>query len=188
MSKRITILAIDPGIQHLGWSIHQYDLDAKVDHILTFGLLEARKQAKKEYKSEFTEFADVLPLNIVTREILALCQKYQPAYASCERAFMGRFPTSFASLSLCISAIRQALYQYNKLKLYLVSPTEAKAAVSKGTANKEAVQYAVSHLEDIKLPDCDIENMSEHEADSVAIGYTFCTSYLDELLLQGSKK
>lgn len=63
----------------------------------------------------------------------------------------------------------------------------AKATVSTGVANKEVVQESIRKLPDLKIKDTKelpIENMSEHEADATAIGYTFIKAILPEIILR----
>lgn len=184
----ITVFAIDPSQSHLGWSVHHYYPDTGVDQVATFGQLEATRLAKKENsKDEFKVYSNVLSLFLLEREMKKLFDEYHPDYVVSEGAFMARFPTAFVSLKLCINAIQRVLYTEYHMPLYQVAPKEAKAAVAVGTADKLAVQESIQHIDKLKLKDTKqnpLAHMTEHEADSIAIGYTFCKNYLPDLLMQ----
>ena len=169
----IRILAIDPGINHLGWSVHEYDQDKDQDQIVEVGQIDATKIAHKFNKQDFKTYGNVFSLHILEKEIRSLLQRIQPQEVCCEGAFMARFPLAFASLKLCINVIQQVLYLDYKLQLNLIAPKEAKKAVFKGTAVKDEVQTAIRKIKGLQIPK-DLE-LTEHQADSIAIGYAYIT-------------
>lgn len=188
-SRYVTVFAIDPSQSHLGWSVHHYYPDTALDQVVTFGMVEATKLAKKENKDDFKVYSNIISLFLLEREMRTLFTTYKPDYVVSEGAFMARFPLAFVSLKLCINAIQRVLYTDFKMPLYQIAPKEAKAAVSTGTADKLAVQESIQHLQNLTIKDTrqhPLSSMTEHEADSIAIGYTFCKNYLPEILLQQS--
>ena len=94
------------------------------------------------------------------------------------------------SLKLCIHTIQRLLY-LRGMRLYLIPPTVAKQAVwGKGTANKLAIQESIQELPDLTIratKQHPIEEMQEHEADSIAIMYAFTKNILPDLLIQEEK-
>lgn len=184
----IKILAFDPGINHTGWSLGSFD---PVSFLLTvpfYGEIQAHNIAKKEARKEFKSYGSLVSLNFYKREIDLLMDHYRPDYVASEDAFYNpRCPNAYLSLKLCIHTIQRLLFE-RMMRLYLVAPTVAKQAVhGKGTANKLAIQESIQTLPDLKIRDTKqhpIEEMQEHEADSIAIMYAFVKNFLPDILLQ----
>ena len=56
----IKILAIDPGINHTGWSIGSFDPSSNMLSVPTYGEIQAHNLAKKELRKEFREYAELI--------------------------------------------------------------------------------------------------------------------------------
>lgn len=187
----IKILAIDPGINHTGWSIGSFDPSSNMLSIPMYGEIQAHNLAKKELRKEFREYGSLVSLSLYAREFDALFDHYTPIYVASEDAFYNpRTPNAFLSLKLCIHTIQRLLY-LRGMRLYLIPPTVAKQAVwGKGTANKLAIQESIQNLPDLTIratKQHPIEEMQEHEADSIAIMYAFTKNILPDLLIQEEK-
>ena len=181
----VTVLAFDPGIHHTGWSVLKLDRTTNTIVVGVYGTIEAVGLAKKENKQDFKVYGNVISFFLLEREITNLMNTYKPDYVVCENAFMAKFPNAFVSLKLCINCIQRVLYGFGKI-LHLVAPKEAKKAIGNGTADKEAVQNSIQHLEDLKIKETKqrpLGKMVEHEADSIAIGYSFIRHTLPDILL-----
>lgn len=183
-NRKIIVMAIDPGINHTGHSRLEYDpITGKVT-VLEYDNFSADKIANKENRQDKKVYGSVISLMTYERLIEEVYQKYQPDFVCCEGAFVARFPQAFASLSLCINTIKRVLYTHQKL-LYSIAPKEAKKAIGSGTADKDAVQVGIRTRPDLTIltpADKKIEDMVEHEADSIAIGYAFCKYTLPALI------
>jgi len=176
MSDTFLIMGIDPGINNCGVSIGRYYPKTDFLREVTRTTLHANAQAKKDNKQDSKLYGSTYSLLVLERMFGQLLDEYQPRYVACEDAFYNpRTPNAYASLKSCILSFKRVLY-YRKQNLYLIAPKQAKAIVYEGTASKEAVQSAILKLPDFKVRDTK-ENpaveMVEHEADALAIMYTF---------------
>lgn len=191
MSKdNITVLAIDPSINNCGWSVLKHNFKTGQTTVITHDVLQSNDVAKKTNRGDFKTYGNVYSLFIAEEEFKKLMEAYQPDYVACESCFFNpRMPGAFASLKLFINALQRVLYKYFQMTLYEVAPKEAKQCVSTGVANKVAVQEGIQQLEDLTIRSSKqkpADKMVEHEADSIAIGYTFIKTILPNLLLQES--
>lgn len=185
-SNTVVVLAFDPGIYHCGWSVSKVDRETRNATVTTYGTIEAAAAAKKANKKDYEDYGNIISFFLLEQEVKELVETYRPDFVVCEGAFMARFINAFVSLKLCINAIQRVLYSEFRKTLYLVSPKEAKKAVSIGTADKEAVQTAITKLPDLVIKETKLKpliKMCEHEADSIAIGYAFVKHMLPGLLL-----
>lgn len=187
MSKGlIKILGIDPGVNHTGYSIGLFDPKTDTLNIKEYGVFSASTIAKKNFKQDFKTYGNIISLTVYEQEFEKILDSHHPDYVVSESAFFNpRMPNAFLSLSLCINTIRTILYRRQQI-LYTVAPKEAKQTVSTATANKAAVQESIHHLKDLSIKHTRSkpqEKMVEHEADSIAIMYTFCKNTLRAILM-----
>lgn len=181
MKNNIKILGIDPGLTNTGYNISTYSPLTGIIEVKQYDVISAIKIAKKLNKQDYNKYGSIIPLQFYEEELNRILSAHKPDYVVSESAFYcSRTPNAFASLSLCINAIERVLYNYGKT-LYKIAPREAKVAVSTGKANKIAVQEAILNLPDLNIKRTksrNIENMVEHEADSIAITYAFVKNIL----------
>ena len=187
MRKYRTIIGIDPGINNCGVSILRHYPATGETKVQNYFTIHANAIAKKENKADSKTYGSIISLFQLERVIEETINTYEPDYVACEDAFYNpRTPNAFISLKSCINSIKRVLYTHQKT-LFLIAPKMAKATVSTGIANKEVVQESIRKLPDLKIKDTKelpIENMSEHEADATAIGYTFIKAILPEIILR----
>lgn len=185
MPNYITILGIDPGIHNCGFSYNKYDPKTGVMTVADYFVIHAAETAKKENKDESKQYGNVFSLFILEREFSKIVENYHPHYIACEDAFYSpRTPNAFISLKLCINAMQRVLYHEYRKELFRIPPKLAKMTISEAGANKVAIQEAVRSKPDIKLKDTKIrplDAMTEHEADSISIAYTFVKQILPNL-------
>lgn len=188
----ISILSIDPGINHCGWADIRYTPSTDITEVCHFGLIEATDLAKKEFKVDFKEYSRVISLDVYRREFKLIMEKYLPDYVVSEGAFYNPHrPNAFLSLSLCLHTLQSLLYHEFRMPLYTIAPRAIKHVIwGNGNANKEAVQEGIKRHPDLVLKEHKshpIEKMVEHEADSIAAGYAFVKTILPDLLMRRSK-
>lgn len=180
------ILSIDPGQTTLGFAVSTFTPASGSFHVNHFNMIESIKLAKKEMKDDYKQFGNLISLSMLEREFRRLMDNYKPDFVCSEDAFYSpRTPNAFISLKLCIHTMGRVLYDTYKQHLYLIAPKLAKQTVSKGTADKLAVQNAILSIPSLTIKDTKLKPitcMTEHEADSIAIGYTFCKVILPDLL------
>ncbi len=186
MNKTIRILGIDPGINNTGYSLGIFDIESDTITIKEYGVFCASAIAKKKQKEDYKVFGTVISYACYAQKMKSLIDTYKPDYVVSESAFYNpRMPNAYLSLSLCINTIRNVLYEYRKV-LYTIAPKEAKQTVATATSDKAAIQESIHNLDDLHIRHTDqksVEKMVEHEADSIAILYTFCKKTLRTLLL-----
>lgn len=174
------IVAIDPGLTNTGWSYLEYDTSTGIVLVKHTGKICAIAHTKKVEKESYKKYGNLISLMEYEKLINELQNKYHPDHICCEDAFYNsRTPNAYLSLKLCINSIGRVLYSYDKL-LYLIAPKVAKQAVfGKGTANKEDIQLAIRKIDNLHFhPDIVLDELVEHEADSIAIGYAFIMNNL----------
>ena len=188
MSKMVTILGIDPGINNTGLCFCKYDPSTGILNVNNYTVLHANELAKKENKQDVKSFGNVFSLFLYEREMRKIIADFNPDYVACEDAFYNpRTPNAFISLKLCIGAIQRILYTDHKKPLFKVAPKLAKMYVGNACAGKVAVQQQVQSLSDIKIKEVKarpLEEMVEHEADSIAIAYAFTKHFLPDILMK----
>ena len=183
--NKIKIIGIDPGLTNLGINMSSYDLKTGIVTVHNFDMITSIALAKKENRPDYKLYGNIIPLLFLEREINRVYQEYQPDYVATEDAFYNpRTPNAVLSLKLCINAIERALYPLGNT-LYKIAPRAAKQCVVNGNANKEAIQEAIQKLPDLKIRKTKpLEQMTEHEADSIGITYAFTKLILPDLILK----
>lgn len=187
MSGKITILGIDPGIHNTGLCVCKYDPRDQKLYVTDYWTLKAADLAKKENRQESKQFGNVFSLFLYEREFAKILETVKPDYVACEDAFYNpHMPNAFASLKLCIASIQRVLYTTQHRPLFCIPTRLAKKqTASTGDAGKVAIQTAIRQLSDLVIKDTKakpIIKMVEHEADSIAIAYTFMKQMLPDLL------
>lgn len=176
MSETFNLMGIDPGINNCGVSIGKYYPKTDNLRVVMRTTIHANAEAHKANKKDSKLYGSTYSLLVLERLFTDILDVWQPRYVACEDAFYNpRTPNAYASLKSCILSFKRVLY-YRQKNLYLIAPKQAKAVVYEGTANKEAVQSAIQKLPDLILKgtkEHPLSEMVEHEADSIAIMYTF---------------
>lgn len=185
MSKYVTILGIDPGINNCGFSVCRYYPITKQTKVYTYFTLHANATAKKNNKHDSRIYGNIFSLITLEGLFENIVNEYNPDYIASEDAFYNpRTPNAFISLKGCINSFKRVLYLHQKT-LYLIAPKLAKATVATGTADKEVIQTKIQKLPDLEIrqtKELPITEMSEHEADSIGIAYTFIKTILPGLI------
>ena len=194
-TTQLIVLGIDPGIHNCGWSIHQVTITLKPeisfkDTVLTYGVFDATAIAKQADKANSKLYGSVFSLFLFEKEIDKIIRTYRPNYVASEGSFFNpRMPNAYISLSLCINAIQRVLFKYSQ-KLYVIPPKLAKQTLGNACADKDKVKEAIHKIKNLKVLHDDkhkLEDMVEHESDSVGIGYTFISVILPTLLTPTKK-
>ena len=169
------ILSIDPGINFCGLSV--LDISSNftvVDSVLvknTRRFTDEEKLVEAEYGNR------VVKIQAIVRTVLELLAKYNFDTIVIEAPFYNALtPVAFGSLLEVIGAIRYLIVIPNHLRFKLIEPLLAKKLfTSRSLASKELIkQFLISKKEDGSITiSIDIEALSEHEIDSIAIGFSY---------------
>lgn len=183
-----SILSFDPGLSTLGWAFSIYDSQHNKFTVKKYGTYKASKTASKQ-KDDIEVYGQrFIALNLLEQEIIKLIDFYKPDYVTSEDVFLHiKHVNAFIALTLCLHTIRRAAFSKNKL-LYTMAPCDIKKVTTDtGTANKEAIQKAVLTNKNIVLQESKpklLIKMCEHEADAIAVGYSFAVSILPTIILE----
>lgn len=186
--KKYRILVFDPGLSNTGWGIITYYFKNEALTINEVGTehntAESRYVANKELVNNYG--TRVVALDILRQHINEIFEKAAPDYVVTEDIFINKNPkyfTAYIALSQWMTILRMYMYEKEK-KVYEIPTKTAKHCVAKdGGAGKENIQEAIYSLPKIKFKK-KIKTLTEHEADAIAIGYTFCQNILPDLVNQ----
>jgi len=187
VQEKYTVLSFDMGKGNTGWSLVEYDIKNNLFNILKVGAITASKLSSKAiHKEDVSKYGEpVITFYLLELEIEKLIKTLKPDFVAAESAWHRKFLTAYASLIMCLM-VAKMVARRNGLALYEISPPQAKSCLTThGRANKEDIIFAVNNHPNIRFTSQkDKENITEHQADSVSIGYTFCIQVLPQLVLK----
>jgi len=163
------IIAIDPG-NNVGVTIYTlndttYDI---VNIVTTTVTLSNRVAVDNKTSSIMLE-----RIHYLNEYFYKLLEEYEPLVVVSEAAFLNsRFPKAVMQLSQYIASVELAIRKFDKhIKLLRYPPKLIKKNIgATGNADKEAMLKCVKTIKNI-TKFIDVETVSEHEIDSLAIGY-----------------
>lgn len=185
LPEKFVILCLDPGFTTTGWSILEYIVSTSEFHVIKYGSINVTKMTSviAQRDSVITYGKRVIALTILKKHVRKILTSFKPDYVVAEDAFyqFGRL-SAYEALVQWISNIECLLHDEFSLRLFKLSAKFIKKCMAdSGAANKTNIQKAV--LSNEKIVFKTITNMmNEHEADSIAIGYTFGKIVLPGLL------
>lgn len=168
------LVSLDPGTESLGVARFYVELPS-------LKIVSCAAQTFKGSKLNFSDWvvenhsAQFARIKAHQENLLSYLKAYTPFMVVSEAPFFSRkFPMAFAALVRLVSAIDQAVYQYDKaLKLHTIDPPTVKLAVgAPGNAGKLQMHLAVMDLKDLNYDgDIPIGILDEHAIDALAVGY-----------------
>ena len=165
----INVLAIDPGA-NMGVTIYTISVpELKIVNITTTVVDLSVHTVDDPLNKNL-----LLRLNVIKDFIRGVMLEYSPHILAMEAAFVNsRFPKSVMYLSQYIAAIELTVYEYNPyIRIFNYPPKLIKRVVNAGgEANKDVMKIALSNIPEITQY-ISVGYISEHEVDSIAIGYT----------------
>ena len=181
------ILSFDPGLTTMGYAHSSYDTDTSILTVHRFGTFKSSKMAGKQKELSALFGTRIIAVDLLENEIRRLIDLFKPDYIASEDVFCHfKHITAFAALSICLHSMKHAAYTKNKT-IYTMAPCTIKKITSEmGKADKSAIQSAILNHPRIIVIDnksWPIEKMCEHEADAIAVGYTFCNTILPNILI-----
>lgn len=192
MLKNIRILSFDPGLSKAGWSIIDYKPDAGTLVVNQFGMLSAnRLTTHRDLEEEVKRFGkQIIALNALRDMVASLFTEYQPDYVVAEDTFFNPItPSAYAALLQWLNTVALYLYREHQLPLYRISPRSVKlCSAGYGGSGKGNVQEAIIRLNNLKFKQKKyLAGLTEHEADAIAVAYTFVIEMLPSLYNGDSK-
>lgn len=183
--QKVRILAIDPGLMNLGWSVIDYNLNDNTKTILKYDtisgktLLKSQKNLQAEFENRHLIVWELEPALI---EIFTI---YKPDYIVVEEPFAHIYIQAYAALVMVVQTVRTASKKVFTKDIFLIAPKEAKKAISSdGTSGKEAVQEAIKKDKSILLDETQLVDipLTEHACDSIAVGIAFIQNQLPAVI------
>jgi len=173
MEDKIRLMGIDPGTSTLGVAILELDNQFNITSIIT-RCIDASKQ-----KTIFRENANLeYRISVIGNEIEHDLNKYNPIGMAIELPFINpRRISSIIPLARLLGVLMDKSINNNPHRMiYKKSPSEVKNAVgAKGGADKDAVLEAILKIDEIS-DKIDLESMTDHEVDAIAVTYGFLKS------------
>lgn len=184
MVTTVRILAFDPGITEMGWSVVDFEPLTGKSHVVAAGTLHGQKLVKtdKELKAYFQKpFCVLMAYQKICMDLI---RKYKPAHVVSESAFNFRFPQVLVSLTLVIHTIRCAAKDIMMRDIHTVAPMETKKEVAGyHMADKEQIKSSIIAYEGLTFAEgIDKKEMTEHEYDATGHAICFAKRYLPDIL------
>lgn len=173
--EKTHLISIDPGINFCG--IATIDIDDGFKVINSTLIKNARAFTADEKITEAAFGPRAVKVGVIVRKLQELIDKHNVKTVVIEAPFYNALtPMAYGSLLEVIFAIKYTVIIPRGLKFELIEPTLVKKLfANKGYAAKEAMRQfliAKKNVGDIDLP-CEVESLSEHEVDAVAIGFVY---------------
>lgn len=183
------LLAIDPGINQCGLAV--LNTENKVVVKETVLVKNARKFTPEEKIIEEKHGTRAVKVLAITGKIEELLDTYNDIdFIIAEAPFYSALtPMAYGSLLEVISAIRYMVAYKRDLPFKLIEPLLVKRIfTTKAMASKELIkQFLCEKKKDGSIViDIDIETMSEHEIDAVAIGFVHHLNQKSNQVAQGA--
>ena len=181
------LLCFDPGLSTSGWSILLYSTSDQKIHVTNCGVLTPNDTvhlvANRAHRVRYG--ARLMTLHQLKQEVAELMDTYHPDFVVTENAFYKRNRlTAYCALVQWIVTVSVLLCQEYQKPLYKIAPRSAKQIISgSGDAKKLGVMQAIIEHEDVTFdPSIQVESLTEHTMDSIAIGYSFIKETLPAIL------
>lgn len=176
------ILSIDPGINNCGLSILDFGKQFEVKE--TFLVKNARKFTDEEKIIEAKFGNRTVKVLAILNKIKEILDTYPIDYVVIEAPFYNALtPIAYSSLLEVIVSVRYEILIKRDIKSKMVEPLLVKKLFTQqAMASKEVIkQFLFKKKESGEIIiNKSIEELSEHEIDSIAIGFVHYLSVLEE--------
>lgn len=169
------IMAVDPGITHMGIAILRPNNETKTVDVLKRYHIEGYKlcREKKHLLKQFTKQLNVIIVyGVLFRDII---QEWGVTDIVSEGAFSYAIPAAVISLTRVILTLELASYELLKRPVSIVSPQFVKKAWTGSgdkSVSKDDMRNRYLGAKDV-IGDMEREAASEHEIDAVAHGFAY---------------
>ena len=111
--NRFRYIGIDPGTDHLGRAVIDYDVSKKTLQLVHVSTIDTIKLIRRRHDLVMTHGVKVAKLYLIRCCMFEFFTLWQPNSVTVEYPFSGRFPSAFGSLMESVTVIREALFQYD---------------------------------------------------------------------------
>lgn len=177
------LLSIDPGVNNCGLSVIETHPQFKV--VTTHNVKNTRKFNEQEKQLEARYNTRVVKVQAITEKVTQLLDTYPNiTQVAIEAPFYNHLtPQAYGSLLEVISAIKYNILVPRNLPYRMLEPMLVKRLFAdKGMAKKEVMkQFLITKVQSQAIIfDGDIELLTEHEIDAIAVGYVYHVSVMQE--------
>lgn len=180
------ILAFDPGISNTGWSLLEGSTGSNELVILKLGEFHPGPVAERAANRSLVEKFDkrTISLSLLTQEMSKLFDEHQPEFVCCEDIFINMMhPSAITPLAMWQAAAKLCAMQHGRKLIVIPTKVCKKALTGSGSNGKLSVQAAVVTNKNISFKsEYDKMHMTEHMADSIAVGVAMNSLYRDFIL------
>ena len=172
------VVGIDPGTETLGWGVIDLDLRHCTITVVAAGTYYASRLSSSPFQDYELACGNRLQrIRLLGRAIRSLLQHYTPHRVISESPFLGRFASSYESLTQCMMGLREAVFEYDPSTiLWGIDPIsvkknvgfEVKRKMSKQQL-KEGVRDAIRKLRLQWANNVNLEALTEHAVDAIAV-------------------
>jgi Holliday junction resolvasome RuvABC endonuclease subunit len=190
--KECRILCLDPGLGVSGYAA----IDIRSDQILSihrFGEILPNRVAESAAKRDEVNIYGkrIIALTTLQDKVRDLMLEFVPDYIACEAAFYNpKRPNAYVALVQWINTVELLLYREFNKTIYMVPTRSAKQCIfNNGNATKINIQEAILSTQEITFKQKQqINSLSEHSSDAIAVGFFFWKQIYPSLVSQISLK
>ena len=182
----VRVLAFDPALSNTGWSVIDYNMRTGEKTIIKTGCIKPGQKAGLVAHRDEVNYYDknTVSLRLLREMVREIYAQYQPQHIVVEDAFFNpKRPNAYASLLGWIVTIKMLARDEFDKPIYRVPTRKAKQELT-GSGGNGKVTVKQSILDNDKITfrgKKQAELMSDHESDSIAVGYFFCNCILSTL-------
>lgn len=180
--KTFSLMAVDPGVNNLG--IAMFEIETRTGRILEIQIQSIVTDKLFSYYGMDRDFVSDRDIKLwkIGDCIERLCEIYQPSAFVNESPFYNRLmPAAYGSLNEVVYACRKAVRCYSPF-VYIdsISPQGVKKGVqAAGIKGKDVIKERVFNIKELMdALDYDPLDLSEHDIDAMAVGYTYRNTIL----------
>lgn len=184
-SKTVRVLAIDPGLTNTGWVLLECDAYSGKMVVVRFGEFHPGPTAEKtSYREQVNKFSKrTISLKLLRESLQKIFLETKPQYVAIEDIFFNPTrPMAHAALAMWHCVARLAVMDVLNEPVEVIPTKIAKQEITgRGDGGKTSVQQSIMMSEDISFRPGVAENIDEHNADAIAVGYAFFKRNLDRI-------
>jgi Holliday junction resolvasome RuvABC endonuclease subunit len=184
--KKYKILAFDPGIGNTGWSLLEGNtangnlVVLKVGEFHpgpTSGLVRYREEVEKFDKR-------TISLTLLIEEETTLFETLKPDFVCCEDIYISMaHPQAYGSLAMWVCTTKLTAWKFGYKVIAIPTKICKQVIAGTGGAGKIDVREALSGNKKLTFKNEDmLLHITEHEADSIAVGAALNDRYRDFIL------
>lgn len=185
IARTVRFLALDPGSRTLGLAVLEYDFETGKLHVLFTRCLDVDEGLKSLRYMEDLIGTRLTRLKIIADFLKNQIEEWEPSTIIMETPYMGSHAQAFKILVEVMRTIEQCVLAYsNGIPLEKIDPSTVKKTIGvKGNCgDKDLMLIAVKAIDYLVVEDgIDLDTITEHEVDGIAVGNFFCVSVLKSM-------